>query len=164
MLRRLGDGTVAGSGLLLAAIALWFASGWGRGSLDSVWGTVGLLLIGLGVGLALAPVNNAALADAPEAAHGTASALVVLSRMMGMVVGLAVLTAIGLNRYYATVAALPDRTDVDALIDAAITQVQTMLFGAAVAAALAALACIALGLRRRGHAGLATRAGARSVR
>lgn len=150
-LRWLGDGAVAGAGMLLAAVVLWFASGWGRGSLDSVGGTVGLLLMGLGVGLALAPVNNAALADAPAAAHGTASALVVVARMIGMVVGLAVLTAIGLHRYYAAVAALPNRTDVDALVDAAITQVQTMLLGASVAAALAALACIALDLRRRGH-------------
>ena len=94
-------------------------------------------------GLALAPVNNAALADAPEEAHGTASALVVVARMVGMVVGLAVLTAIGLHRYYQQVAALPDPTDVDALIDAAITQVQTMLLGASVAAALAAIACLA---------------------
>ncbi len=151
MLRWLGDGAVAGGGLLLAAVVLWFASSWGRGSLESVGSTVALLLIGFGVGLALAPVNNAALADAPIAAHGTASALVVVARMMGMVVGLALLTAVGLHRYYAAVAALPSRTDVTALVDAAITQVQTMLFGASVAAALAALACIALDLRRRGH-------------
>lgn len=151
VLRWLGDGAVAGAGMVLAAVVLWIASGWGRGSLDSVGGTVGLLLIGLGVGLALAPVNNAALADAPQAAHGTASALVVVARMVGMVVGLAVLTAVGLNRYYATVAALPDPTDVAALVDAAVTQVQTMLLGASIAAALAALACIALDLRRRGH-------------
>ncbi|HRN28868.1 MAG TPA: MFS transporter, partial [Terrimesophilobacter sp.] len=111
-------------------------------------GTIGLLVLGIGVGLALAPVNNAALADAPAEAHGTASALVVVARMTGMVVGLALLTAIGLYRYYVTVAALPSRTDVGALVDAAITQVQTMLLGASIAAALAALACIALGVTR----------------
>ncbi len=150
-LRWFGDGAVAGAGMLLAAVALWFASDWGRGSLESAAGTAGLLLMGVGIGLALAPVNNAALADAPGEAHGTASALVVVARMIGMVVGLAVLTAIGLHRYYAAVAALPSRTDVDALVDAAVTQVQTMLLGASIAAALAAAACIALDLRRRGH-------------
>ena len=151
VLRWLGDGAVAGAGMLLAAVVLWFASSWGRGSLESVGGTVGLLLIGLGVGLALAPVNNAALADAPAVAHGTASALVVVARMVGMVVGLAVLTAIGLHRYYRDVAALADPTDVDALVDAAVVQVQTMLLGASIAALLAALACLALDVRRRGH-------------
>ena len=90
-----------------------------------------------------------ALADAPATAHGTASALVVVARMTGMVVGLALLTAIGLYRYYVTVAALPTRTDVGALVDAAISQVQTMLLGASIAAAIAAVACLALGIRRR---------------
>lgn len=151
-LRWLGDGAVAGVGMLLASGALFAASSWEQGSLDSVAGTIGLVVIGFGVGLALAPVNNAALADAPEDAHGTASALVVVARMIGMVVGIAVLTAIGLNRYYRQVAALPDPTDVDALIDAAIGQVQTMLLGASVGALVAALACVALDLRRRGHA------------
>lgn len=148
-LRWFGDGAVAGIGMLLTAIVLFLASGWGRGSLDSVEGTVGLLALGVGVGLALAPVNNAALADAPVTAHGTASALVVVARMTGMVVGLALLTAIGLYRYYVTVAALPTRTDVGTLVDAAISQVQTMLLGASIAAAIAAVACIALGVRHR---------------
>lgn len=149
MLRWLGDGMVAGLGMLLAAIALWFASDWGRGSLEGAEGTIGLLCIGFGMGLAIAPVNNAALADAPAASHGTASSLVVVARMTGMVTGLALLTGIGLYRYYAEVAALPDRTNVTALVNAAITQVQTMLLGASIAAALAAALCIALGIRRR---------------
>jgi MFS family permease len=152
LLRWLGDGAVAGAGMLLASAALFVASSWGRGSLDSVGGTVGLVVIGFGMGLALAPVNNAALADAPVDAHGTASALVVVARMIGMVVGIAVLTAIGLNRYYREVGGLSDVTDIDALVDAAIGQVQTMLLGASVAALLAALACVALDVRRRGHA------------
>ena len=135
--------------MLFVSVALWFASSWGRGSLDSVGGTVGLLIIGFGAGLAIAPVNNAVLADAPSQAHGTASALIVVARMTGMVVGLALLTAIGMNRYYQQVASLPSRTDIDALIDAGITQVQVMLLGAAFAAALAAFSCLALGLRRR---------------
>ena len=152
LLRWLGDGAVAGLGMLLAGGMLLLASSWGRGSLDRVAGTVGLVVIGFGMGLALAPVNNAALADAPSRAHGTASALVVVARMVGMVVGLAVLTAIGLNRYYREVGALTDPTDVDALVDAAIGQVQTMLLGASVAALAAAVLCIALDVRRRGHA------------
>lgn len=149
LLRWFGDGAVSGVGMLFVSVALWFASSWGRGSLDSVGGTVGLLVIGFGAGLAIAPVNNAVLADAPSWAHGSASALIVVARMTGMVVGLALLTAIGMNRYYQKVASLPSRTDIDALIDAGITQVQVMLFGAAIAAALAAFSCIALGLRRR---------------
>jgi MFS family permease len=148
-LRRLGDGVVAGTGLLVAAVGLFVMSGWGDGALDHPSSTVVLVLVGLGIGLALAPVNNAALADAPHDAHGVASALVVVARMVGMVVGLALLTAIGLHRYYDTVAGLPDQTDTTALLAAGLVQVQTVFLGAAVAAALGAAGAIGLGLAHR---------------
>lgn len=147
-LRRLGDGLVSGVGLALATVGLLVMSTWGRGSLAEASSTVVLATVGLGLGLALAPVNNAALADSPADAHGTASALVVVARMIGMVVGLALLTAIGLHQYYAAVAALPDQSDGQALLDAAIVQVEWVFRGAAVAAAVGALASGALGLRR----------------
>ena len=108
-----------------------------------------LALTGLGIGLALAPVNDAALAQAHHDTHGTASALVVVARMVGMVVGVALLTAIGLHQYYAVVSTLPDPTDTGALKDAAVLQVAWVFRGAAVAAGLGALASLALGLHRR---------------
>ena len=147
-LRRLGDGLVASVGLVVAAVGLFVMAGWGRGSLDTVSSTVVLALVGFGVGLALAPVNNAALADAPEHAHGSISALVVVARMIGMVVGLALLTALGLHAYYGAVAALPDPTDTDALVDAAIVQVQWVFRGGAIAVVLGALAALGLGVGR----------------
>ena len=148
-LRHLGNGVVAGGGLALAAVGLGAMSTWGRASLDHPSSTVVLALTGLGIGLALAPVNDAALAQALPETSGTASALVVVARMVGMVVGLALLTAIGLHQYYAAVVALPDPTDTDALKDAAALQVASVFRGAAIAAALGALASLALGLRRR---------------
>jgi hypothetical protein len=148
-LRHLGNGVVAGAGLALAAVGLGVMTTWGRGSLAELSATLVLALTGLGIGLALAPVNDAALAQAPHDAHGTASALVVVARMVGMVVGVAVLTGIGLHQYYGAVAALPDPTDPDALKDAAVLQVVWVFRGAAVAAALGAVASPALGVRRR---------------
>lgn len=148
-LRRLGDGLVSGIGLSLACIGLLVMSTWGRGSLETALSVAILAMVGFGVGLALAPVNNAALADAPEDAHGTASALVVVARMIGMVVGLALLTAIGLHMYYTAVEQLPDQTDGQALLDAALVQVEWVFRGAALAAALGAVTSIFLGLRRR---------------
>ena len=147
-LRRLGDGVVSGAGLVLAAAGLAVMSRWGDGDLERVGATAVLVLVGLGIGLALAPVNNAALADSPEGAHGVASALVVVARMVGMVVGLALLTAVGLRRYYDTVAALPDPSDTEALLAAGVVQVQTVFVGAAVAALAGAAASLRLGLRR----------------
>jgi MFS family permease len=147
-LRRLGDGLVALTGLGVAGAGLLLMSRWGEGTLAAPSATAVLLAVGLGVGLAVAPVNNAALAAAPIGAQGTASALVVMCRMVGMVVGLSLLTAIGLHRYYATVAALPDQGDTHALVSAGVVQVQTVFAGAAVAALLGAAASAGLGLRR----------------
>jgi MFS family permease len=148
-LRVLGNGVVAAFGLTLAAVGLAVMTTWGRGSLDEASSTVVLALTGLGIGLALAPVNDAALAESAHDAHGTASALVVVARMVGMVVGIALLTAIGLHQYYAAVAVLPDPTDTDALKDAAVLQVAWAFRGAAVAAGLGAVASLALGVHRR---------------
>ncbi|MGL4746029.1 MAG: MFS transporter [Dermatophilaceae bacterium] len=145
--RRLGDGAVASSGLVLAAVGLGVMSTWGRGSLEEWTATLVLAVTGLGLGLALAPVNDAALAESSPETHGTASALVVVARMVGMVVGIALLTAIGLSRYYDAVAALPDPTDADALLGAAVTQVSSAFRGAAVAAAVGAVVAVTLGRR-----------------
>ncbi|MFL6153246.1 MAG: MFS transporter, partial [Ornithinibacter sp.] len=148
-LRRLGNGVVAAGGLFLTTVGLAVMSTWGRGSLNEVSATLVLALAGLGIGLALAPVNDAALAEATSDTSGTASALVVVARMVGMVVGIALLTAIGLHQYYGLVATLPDPTDTEALKGAAVVQVAWVFRGAAVAAGLGALAALALGLRRR---------------
>ena len=148
-LGRVGGGVVAGSGLLLAASGLLLMSGWGAAELGAVVSsTVVLAAVGLGLGLALAPVNAAALVAAPAEAHGVAGALVVVARTVGMVVGLALLTGVGLHRYYRAVAGLPDQGDTRALLDAALVQVHTVFQGGALAALAAACVALALGVRR----------------
>lgn len=152
LLKRLGPGVVAAPGLALAAIGLWGMSGWTRGALDEPGlSTLLLVLAGFGIGLAIAPVNDAALADSTHSTHGTVSSLVVVARMVGMVVGLALLTAIGLRRFQEEVARLPDPTDSEALLDAAVVQVQTVFAGAALAMLVAALVAVLLGWHRVRH-------------
>jgi MFS family permease len=154
LLRRLGPAVVAATGLALAGTGLVLMSGWGHGSLQSGSATPVLVLAGLGLGLAVAPVNVAALNSAPSDAHGVVSSLVVLARMVGMVVGLALLTAVGLHRYYAAVAALPDQSNVIALSAVGVVQVQTVLLGWAIAAFGAAIIALALnGPRSHGSGG-----------
>jgi MFS family permease len=145
LLHRLGPAVLAVTGLLLAGAGLVVMSGWGRGSLQSWWVTPVLAVVGLGLGLAIAPVSSAALASAPDDAHGVVSSLVVLARMVGMVVGLGLLTAIGLHRYFEAVAALADQSNTAALAAAGVVQVQTVFLGAALAAFLAALIALTLG-------------------
>lgn len=152
LLRRVGPAVVAAPGLALAAVSILAMAQWERSSLDAVLATtLPLVGAGLGVGLAIAPVNDAALADAVEEGHGAVSSLVVVARMVGMVVGLALLTSLGLRRFHLEVGRLPDPTDADALLGAAVVQVQTVLTGAGVAAAVAAVVALALGLRSVGH-------------
>lgn len=105
----------------------------------------------VGLGLALAPVNAAALASAPQDAHSVVTSLVVLARMVEMVVGLALLTAIGLHRYYAAVAALPNQQDTAALAAAGVVQVRTVFLGGAVAALVVAVVVLAFGPAQMGQ-------------
>ncbi|GAA1674924.1 hypothetical protein GCM10009745_17530 [Kribbella yunnanensis] len=159
--RRYGLGLITGAGLALAGAMFVVMSFWGRNALDHFAATAVLLLCGFGFGLALSPVNTAVLGATPPANHGLVSALVVVARMVGMLVGVSALTAIGLRRYFAIVDDVPSpnelcptapascRPFVDALRDAAISQTHAIFAGAAVCAFLAAILAIAL-LGRRG--------------
>ncbi len=150
-LRRFTPGLVAAPALVVTAVGLVHMHGWGRDTLATapVTVTVVLVLVGLGVGAAIAPVNVAVLDHVPAADHGVASALVVVARMVGMVVGIALLTALGLRQYYDTVAALPDPTNGPALLGAAVVQVQTVFAGAAWCAAAGAVVALLIGVRPR---------------
>ena len=138
LLRKVGPGIVCAVGLALAAVGLFAMSRWSGNVLDTAQATVVLIAVGLGVGLAIAPVNDAALADARESDHGVTSALIVVSRMVGMVVGLALLTAIGLHQYYQEISAISAPTEADYRA-AGVRQVNTVFLGAAIAATVAAL-------------------------
>jgi MFS family permease len=162
--RRYGLGLIAGAGLALAGAMFVLMAMWDRNALDHVPATVALLLCGFGFGLALSPVSTAMLGATRPDSHGLVSALVVVARMVGMLVGVSALTAIGLRRYYTLVDDIPSpnelcptapgtcRPFIDALREAAISQVHTIFAGAAVCAfAAAVLAVLLLGRRRSVH-------------
>jgi MFS family permease len=102
---RLGDRWVTVGGMLLAGAGYLLIAGW---PVDvSTWRlTVDLVVAGLGLGLVIAPLAAAVLrATAPDQ-HGAVSAGLVVARMIGMLVGVAVLTAWGLHRFQSLTATL----------------------------------------------------------
>lgn len=149
--RVLPAGVVTAIGMLMAAAGFLAMSRWDIDSLESWTATIPLVVGGLGFGLALAPVNAAVLAVTADAVHGLASAMVVVARMVGMLVGISALTTIGLRRYYAEQAAVPPVQEVcpagttrcaeysDLLKAAGIAQEQTVFLGAAGCAVVAAV-------------------------
>ncbi len=73
--------------------------------------SAGLAVFGLGFGLSVTPRSTAAVEAAGQGSFGAASSVVTVARMIGMAVGLAILTAYGsttIDRLSADVYATPD--------------------------------------------------------
>ncbi len=154
-IRRLSPGLVTAVGMLLAATGFVLMTRWGLTTIEEPIANVALITGGLGFGLALAPVNAALLAHTDDDVHGVASAFVVVSRMVGMLIGISALTTIGLRRYYAEQKAVPPVQDVcdgksrctefsDLLRVAGIAQEHAVFWGAAGCALVAAVLALVL--------------------
>ncbi|WP_030435354.1 MFS transporter [Actinoplanes subtropicus] len=102
---RLGDRWVTMGGLLIAAAGYALIARWPLDVLATRYAGVlprldtDLVVAGLGLGLVIAPLAGAALRGTAPAQHGVASAGVVVARMVGMLLGVAALTAWGLHRF-----------------------------------------------------------------
>jgi MFS transporter, DHA2 family, triacylglyceride efflux pump len=116
---KVGDRIVAFVGLLIGAGGYWLISKWTVDVLTAhhdlglftlpVLDT-DLAIAGLGLGLVIAPLTSATLRVVPASQHGIASAAVVVARMIGMLIGIASLSAWGLYRFNQHLASLPSGT------------------------------------------------------
>jgi MFS family permease len=154
---RVGARAAAVTGTVLAAAAFTQMAGWQSNELTLGIGPlrvadVALVVCGLGFGIVIAPLAARVLELTRSEHHGLASSLVVLSRTMGMLIGLAALTAYGLYRFH-QILGTPQLTDPDVrarvdhlerLVAAAFLQEYREIF--AVAAGLCLLAALVAGL------------------
>ncbi|MEU4577677.1 MFS transporter [Nonomuraea sp. NPDC023979] len=133
--RRLGDRLVTVGGLLVAAAGYALMSRWplelaeARAMVDGT-----LVVAGLGVGLVIAPVSAAVLRLTPPRQHGVASSAVVVARMMGMLIGIAAVSAWGFYRFQSLTAHLD--TPLPFGVDAAVYAERLEAYTARVEAAL----------------------------
>ncbi|MEG9226244.1 MFS transporter [Aeromicrobium sp. Sec7.5] len=158
LLRRVSPAPLTAVAMLMSAGAFWHMSTWDATSLESPIETLSLVVGGLGFGLAIAPVNAALLDHTRDAVHGIASALLVVARMVGMLIGISALTTLGLRSFYAEAGGIDSPADVcgattrcqaydDLLLDAGIAQLHTVFAAAAVLALAAAVLALVV-LRR----------------
>ena len=140
--------------MAVSAVGFGWMSRWSFTALESPVATVPLVAAGLGIGLAMAPVNAALLSATEPAVHGLASALLIVARTVGKLVGISVLTTIGLRRYFAAQAGLPAPMEVCGqghsrcaefsriLQDAGLVQLHTIFLGAAACCVVAGLVAL----------------------
>ena len=105
---RIGDRIVAFLGLMIAAGGYWLIAKWpvdllaahhDLGFIQLPTLDTDLAIAGFGLGLVIGPLTSATLRVVPAAQHGIASAAVVVARMIGMLIGIAALSAWGLYRF-----------------------------------------------------------------
>ena len=99
ILRWTGVRAVCITGLVFMGTGLLIMSGW-KTEVEELRLTLPLVAAGLGFGLVIPPIGISALSAAPSHYWGAAASLVTASRMVGMALGLAALSAWGIERFY----------------------------------------------------------------
>ena len=129
ILRWTGVRALCITGLAFIGTGLLFMSGW-ETEVEEFRLTVPLAMAGLGFGLVIPPIGLSALSAAPSHYWGAAASLVTASRMVGMALGLAALSAWGIERFYSltahvTIGSTFEETE-SSLIEAGVTVFQNL--------------------------------------
>ncbi len=110
-----GERVVTVAGVALTIAGLWLAMSWDINA-NREQLVRDLAVFGVGFGLTVAPRATAAVEAAGAGAYGVASAMLQVTRTVGMAVGLALLTSIGQSRIDEATALVNDDARRDALV------------------------------------------------
>ena len=129
ILRWTGVREVCITGLALMGTGMLFMSGWDT-DVGELRLTLPLVTAGLGFGLVIPPIGVSALSASPSHYWGAAASLVTAARMVGMALGLAALSAWGIERFYSltahvTIGSTFEETEAP-LIEAGVTVFQNL--------------------------------------
>lgn len=97
---------VAVVGLALVAVGMFRLSGWPVDIAEPRL-TLDMVAAGIGFGLVIAPLMHRAIAATPYEYRAVSASTVVVSRMLGMTLGMAALSAWGVNEFLAILAETP---------------------------------------------------------
>jgi MFS family permease len=92
-------------GLVLSSTGFFLLSLWKINIADPQM-TIDLAICGFGFGLVIAPLSTGVMDSVTEDQHGIASSLIVMTRMVGMIIGLSVITAWGMDRFHIITASM----------------------------------------------------------
>ena len=154
IMRWAGVRPVCITGLAFMGAGLLVMSSWGT-EVEELRLTVPLAVAGLGFGLVIPPISVSALSAAPSHYWGAAASLVTASRMVGMALGLAALSAWGIERFYSltahvTVGATYKETEAP-LIEAGVTVFQNLFTIAGFLALVAILPALLMAVEDAGE-------------
>lgn len=103
---RIGINVTAMAGVALAGVGFLGMAQWDAQP-GQLMLTLPLFVAGLGIGLVIAPINTAVLGQVVEGQRATVSALLTVMRLLGALIGVALLTTRGLAGFYAEAGLIP---------------------------------------------------------
>jgi len=103
--RRFGYRLPTVAGLIMSCAGFFFMSRWTLAIADPQM-TIHLFICGFGFGLVIAPLGTAVMDSVTSEQKGFASSMVVMARMIGMMIGMAAITAWGMERFHLATASL----------------------------------------------------------
>jgi EmrB/QacA subfamily drug resistance transporter len=104
--QRIGPRLPVMVGLVVTSLGFLLMSGWTVDIAEPAL-TLHLVIAGFGLGLLVSPIAETALSGVADDQRGAASALITVSRMVGMTAGLAAMTALGTVQFQQLVADVP---------------------------------------------------------